>query len=365
MAWSFVVCDLGAEQLGEVRNAHNRRVERPLGRLDVASFRIRPDNAMAGYLLDGDVLVKAYDGVSDVPKFVGEVASADEVATDTDASLQVVCGGALARLEDRLVGKSVHGVEYGDAISQLDRGAIAEAILDDVNGDRDTGVRVGTITPSSLSYAGPYWYKAASEAIAELGAAFDGFDFEFAPVEPVADGAGLHLWDFNAAPAIGADRPDTILEYGFGTKSLVAYTRRVDRRGLLTKGYGLPPGFPDNAKDPTIVSASDSAAIAERGLHEGVVQADIGNADLRQRLVDEHVLVRKRPRQLITFTVAFSTPYVYGTDYREGDTIRARAVVNDEVRFNAAFRIYGVAWNIDDEDNVRIELTVTPTDAAL
>lgn len=362
MAWTFVVYDLDGNPLGELRNAHNRRVDRPLSRMDTCSFTLRPDNPQASALFD-DRMIVAFDN-DGAARFAGEAMSADEQVSDQQASIAVTCGGALTRLEDRLLGKAHTGVSYGSASSMLDRGHIAELLLGDVNADSDSGIRIGSVGTTSLGYAGPWYYKPASEAILELATAFDGFDFRFQPHAPVVDATGVAWWDFVAAPSFGVRQGDVAFEFGTGKRNVKAYGRQVDRTQLLNRGWGLPPGFPDNAHEESpVVTAESFPSILKRGLHEGVVQSDLVSLPLRQRLVDEHVMVRKVPRQMITFTPKLNLEYVYGTDFVLGDTVPFRAVWNGHTRIDNDFRIFGVAWNIDDQGNEQMELTLSPLDA--
>jgi hypothetical protein len=361
VAWTFVVYDLAGNPLGELRNAHNRRVERPLSRMDTCSFTLRPDNPQATALFDDRVIV-AFDSNAN-PRFAGEVISADEQIADQQASIAVTCAGALARLEDRLVGKSNTGVKYGSAIALRDRGQMAVDVLNDVNADGDTGVRIGTIGNTSDGYAGPWYYKPASEAILELSGAMDGFEFRFDPQAPVVDASGVAWWEFNASPAFGSLKENVVFEFGTGKKNVKAYGRQVDRSQLLNRGYGLPPGFPDNASSEGGVVTSDApASIANRGLHEGVVQSDLVSQPLRARLVEEHVTIRKVARQMITFTPKLNLGYTFEGSFYLGDTVPFRAVWNGHTRIDNVFRIFQVAWDIDDLGNEQMELTLTPLD---
>jgi hypothetical protein len=362
--WTFTVNELNGVPIAELVNAYDRRVERPLSRTDSCSFRIRDDHPQAETLLDGDCLVVAYDGIDPVPKFVGEPIGAEEQAAEQQGTIRINCGGALFRLGDRLIGKSLQGIKYGSASSQLDRTEIATQILDATMNNGDTGIREGAVLASSLSYAGPWWYKPAAEAILEIATAFDGFEFEFTPREPTPDASGVALWTFNAQAAFGQNRPDAIFEFGTGKHNVKGYQRIVDRSRLLNRGYHLPPGFPDNAADQVVSVAENAASIAARGLHEGVVESDVVSQPLRQRLVEEHVLVRKRPRQMITFQPTLNVGYRFGTDFGLGDVVVFRAVRSGRIKINAAFRILRVAWNIDDNGNEQIELGITPEDEA-
>lgn len=339
MAWKFVLRDLAATPLGELWNASERELALALNGLGTASFKIRNDAPLAETVLDGDALLSVYEG--DELRFHGDLISAEEVVERNSQSIKVNAAGLLWRLSKRLVGKADAGVTYGDPSSQLDRGEIIRQALATANGEANTAIRAGTIGASSLTYVydPPWRYKPLSEAITELSAALDGFDFSIDPVEPVYDSSGLHLGTLRIAASIGQDRPNVAFEYGDGKHNLAGWRRAVERGNLLNVGFNLPAL---GSSEPT-VTASDAGSIAARGRMEGVVESNVIAQPLRQRLVDEHVRVRRYPRQTIGFTPAFPD-YVYGTDFEVGDTVRVRAKVAGAMRVDAAVRVYGVTW---------------------
>jgi hypothetical protein len=361
--WSLLLAGLDGVTVGEIDNASDRRFDFPLNRIATGQFRIRLDHPFSAQLLEGDSLIKLYQRSSSTSelRMVGEVVSVEEVAGESDAgSLAVTFAEAgFFRLNHRLVGKSATGVSYGTALSPVDRGLIAQQVIEAVNTETDTGVRIGSITASANGYVGPWWYKPVGEAILELSATLDGFDFRFNPVEPTQDSAGLAVSQFTAAGALGQLRPDTVFEFGTGKRNMKSLKRQVSRDGLMTRGYHLPPGFPETSEP--VVSSQNLTATAARGLHEGLVTSDLSVADLRAALVAEHVEVRKQARQLITFE-----PTSYGTefnvDYEVGDVVTARAVVDGSIRFDASFRIYGVEVSVTDEGLASYSLTLVTSD---
>lgn len=362
--WSLLLADLSGTTLGEITNASERRLSFPLNRMATGSFRVRLDHPLAIDLLDGDRLIKVYqempDGTSTI-RMVAEIVSVEEVASESDpGSLAVTFAEAgFWRLTHRLVGKSGSGLSYGTALSPVDRGTMAQSIINAVNADADSGVRIGSISASSSGYVGPWYYKPASEAITELSSTLDGFDFSFDPVEPYSDANGLVISSFRAAAVIGSLEADSVFEFGTGRRNIKEIKRQVGREGLLTKGYHLPPGFPESSAQ--VVSVEDLTAEAERGLHEGLVTSDLTVADLRLALTEEHVQVRSQPRQLITFE-----PTAYGNafndEYAVGDVVQARAVVAGSVRFDAFFRIYGVDLSLSPEGLPTYSITLVPDD---
>ncbi len=363
-SWSLLLADLSGTTLGEITNASDRKLSFPLNRMATGSFRVRLDHPLGEDLLDGDRLVKVYqedaDGTSQI-RMVGEIVSVEEVASESDSgSLAVTFAEAgFWRLTHRLVGKSGTGVSYGTALSPVDRGSIAQSIITAVNGDADTGIRIGTISASASGYVGPWYYKQASEALLELSSTLDGFDFRFSPVEPYSDASGLVIGEFDAAAVLGTTRSDMVFEFGTGRRNIKEIKRQVGREGLLTKGYHLPPGFPESSAP--VVSVEDTIAEAERGLHESLITSDLSVADLRLALTEEHVEVRRQPRQLITFEpTAYANEFNDG--YEVGDIVQARAAIEGSVRFNAFFRIYGVDLSLSPEGLPTYAITLVPED---
>lgn len=366
MSWSLLLSDLAGVTKGEINNASDRTVSFAFNRLNTGSFRVRLDHPLANDLLEGDSLIKVYQQTasssSPAIRMVAEIVSVEEVASESDpGSLAVTFAEAgFWRLSHRLIGKSATGYLQGTAVAPVARGAIAQNVINTVNAERDTGVRIGTIADTATGYVGPWYYKPVSEAITELSATLDGFDFRFDPIEPTTDGSGLAVSRFRTAGAIGQTRANTVFEFGTGKRNIKNLKRQVSRDGLLTRGFHLPPGFPETS-DP-VASVENAPAIAARGLHEALVTSDITVADLRLALVREHVAVRKQARQLITFE-----PTSYGSefmdDYDVGDVVTARALVAGSIRFNAQFRVYGVDVSINDNGLATYSLTLINSDS--
>ena len=98
-------------------------------------------------------------------------------------------------------------------------------------------------------------------------------------------------------------------------------------------------------------------AITNRGLYEEVVN-DAGVLDdaLRGKIGDFHVGLRKQPRERILFKPAVNARPAALVDYQPGDTVRARAVVRGNLRFDALFRIWGITFDVDENGNENVEL---------
>jgi hypothetical protein len=363
VSWSLVVVTSGdGTPLGELRNPTERSLSERLRRPTTTTFKLNLREPLADVLLDGNALVKMYEsdpvftslfGAADQLRFHGEVVDAEESCDEQSSTVKVTCADPLYALTDRLVGKSTEGYK-----PTAQRGAIAAAILDSANGEGNTLLRLGTVQIGTTTTAGPWHYKPALEAIAELAAAMDGFDYRVRPVEPTHDAQGLYIGLLDIVANQGTYREDAIFEFGTGRHNVRRYKRPTTKQGQLNRGYALPPGFPENAGTATVVTASDADSIATWRLREGVIPQDLADQALRQQLVDRHVQVRHEPRETITFE-PFPTGYQrhgkpvpvprFKVDYDTGDTVIFRAVKHGRVRANAAMRAYGVDVAISDK----------------
>lgn len=358
MAWQLVLADIATgTSLGEVTNAKDRSVSIQLNRMPTCAFTVRLDHPQAVRLLACDVLVKAYQDKT--LRFIGPVVSVEESTKGEGGTLRVNAAGALWRLTKRLVGKTNVGYSKGTAVSPVDRGAIAADILTTVNAEGDTGIRVGTIAASTTGYVGPWRFKPAAEAITELSATLDGYDFEIAPTEPTADSSGLQIGTLNIAPILGGTKGEAIFEYGTGKRNVRGYSRPVTLDLAMNLGWNLPEGFPDNSIG-AVVTQSDATSITKWGRMEAVVPGDVTVDSMRQRLVDEHIRIRRNPRQTVTFEPASHGPH-FGTDYSIGDIVTARAKLANVTRFDGLFRVYGVTVDINEEGTLTEKLNLVPS----
>lgn len=360
--WRFILADPSdGSEVGEVFQAGSRDIAIPWKGLRTVTFTLDLANPMCNPILAAasidrvNLLLKAYRLQRDSTykrMFVGPLVAANETADQNGGRLEVAAAGPQRRLADRLIGKSTAGYGDGTPLAMKDIGQIQAGIIVVVNAEDDTGIRVGAITASADSYYGPVYFKPAGEAIVELSATLDGPDIDYLPVEPVADIDGLHIADFTAAPAIGSVRDEAAFEFGVGRRNIASYGRPITTDGEANRAFALPAGFPDaiEAGDSTAMS-EDAPTRATRGLKETVVATDVGSLPLRQQLTDEHVRIRKLPRETIVFEPAPNIGPEYGTDFDNGDLIPARAVVYGSLRFDAYFRCYGVRFLVDDQGN--------------
>lgn len=371
MAWSSVlVTDLDGAGVGEVSNPYDRSLSFRHNRVTTSHFAVRLDDPLADRLLDMDLLVKLYQ--DDELKAVHEVTDVEEVVDGASKRLGVTCQDPFWRLGGRLCGKSLDGFNPG----LQDRGTAALLALAEVNLEDDTGIRQGTFELSASDYIGPFAFKPVGELIAELAAPLDGFDWRIVPVEPVVDGAGLKVAELNIYAALGSYQPDAVFAYSNDEDdrgNVNSYTRAITKQTMLNTGYSLPPGFPDSSAG-AVQTWADATARARWHWREGVIPGDVADDALRLKLVQEHVAVRKNPRETIVIGApragdlaelakqGIHVPQspIFGVDYDVGDVVPFRASVDGQTRFDGLVRVYGADLAIDNNGREYPTLTVTP-----
>jgi hypothetical protein len=139
---------------------------------------------------------------------------------------------------------------------------------------------------------------------------------------------------------------------------VASYSRSVGRDGLLNRAVVSVSGWPDTPfanKDLRI--RNDATSQTNRGLFEAQVDdAGVTSDAIRDLIGDFHVLIRKNPRQLITYQLSVNARPAPFVDYVVGDQIRARAVVRGSIRFDVTSRVWGITFNIDNQGNENTEL---------
>lgn len=370
MAWQFIATDLLGVPLGELTQASERRVALPWMRTPTASCQIPLWHPLASSMLNTDCLLKCYRTdprtSTKTLAFHGPIVSAEETGSADGQSIAVTAAGPYWRLNKRLIPGSLlrSGIAYGTTASPMDLGTMAHLILTDVNGVHFSGIIPGTQANSTNGVVGPWWQKPVDTGIAELTQGLNSFEFRINPTEATAF-ANPQNWPRIATMDVGpkstfaVTRNDAIFEYGTTRANIAAYTRSVSRDGLLTKAWISVQGWPDGTL-LDIRSSSDSTAINNRGLFEEVVNdAGVTDDGLRDLIAQQHVAVRKDPRQIITFVPTVNAKPSPFIDYNIGELVRARAVVRGITRFDAFFRIWGLTFSIDNMGNESVELELT------
>lgn len=369
--WRYILCDLEGVEVGELFQVRDPNRSRILNGMASATGTIGLENPMADVVVGSTAgerirnLLKVYRNGERF--LVGPLTDAEEVlGPDGVGSVSFSAASPLWRLLYRLVGKTVAGYADGTPLAPKDLSQIAQGVIEVLNAEKDTGIRIGVIGASSDSYVERAWFKKAGELIAELaaGARLGGYDFDLEPVEPFADAMGVQIATFNTYGSKGQVRPEVVFEYGDGKRNIQTARRPISGSTRATRTYSLAPGWPDAiAEGDTAVVTGDGADAELEGerFEEVVGSGDLGVLDLRQRLVDAHVAVRKHPREQWIFTPVANLEYQYGVDYEEGDIVTAR-VVNPHtgaVRLNGLVRLYAAAFAGDELGNETPELTVT------
>lgn len=375
MGYAFVATDRAGVPLGELLQANPRSLRFAIGNIDSFTWEIDVDHPLATALSDtGRTLIKVYDDVIPNTKTLrlhGPVATREKNRNTTGGRIALTAASPMWRLARRLVGKSIAGLSIGTALATVDRGTMLTQVLTELNTAGDTGLRMGTVTASSKTYGGPWRYKKASEVVTELTATLDGPDWRVRPIEATPDGYGLALGLLDVAPFIGTVQPNCVWEFGTGRRNVADWRDVGDAGALANDIYELPGGFPDTAGSSAVLRSTSSSSITDYGLNEEAMSSGIESDALRQRLIDEHVAIRRVPRRVITFTpIAESDdvpleerrlPRLF-VDYSPGDVVIFRAVERFSVRdvdgtvlgyrevrtVNAYFRIYAVTLNFND-----------------
>lgn len=381
MLWEGVVTDRTGAPLGELREASGRGFKKSLNRGRATRWTVQVDNPLARWHQDDTVLVKWYQ--DNVLRFVGGLVTSEKNRDGAGGTIAVTAGDAFATiLPWRLLGKSNAGQTYATAVSPQDKGALAAMMITEANASGDTGIRMGTVQPSSNGFAGPYWYQPADAAITDLSAGLGGFDWDLVPVEPVADAGGIQTGRLDIYSAVGTVRDDVAFEFGTGKRNVASFRDLANFAGRLNRGYSLPPGFPDNATQ-LVLTQADAASIAQRGVFEGTVAGDLQVDALRQALLDQNIAVRKLPQRVITFVPitedAAGTPIDQRRvprallDYDVGDVVHFRAkerfkrydpttgAVIDMVAIttvDALFRVFAIDVAIGDNGDVTVTVTL-------
>ena len=368
MDWRFVLTDAQHRPVGEILNAGDRQVALPLNKLDTLSFKVRGDNYLADELLSCEGFIKGYRNGLIV--YHGPIISAEETGDANGVSIAVNSAGAGWILTKRLAGKSSTGTVFStptdraQIVKQLIQTADTEGAAFDPNGV--TGIDVTTqpiVAASAVTYiAGPF--RPISEIVTELATTMDGFDWRILPVDNFFNGGvtSPYIGQFFAQPLLGTDEPNVVFEYGAGRNNIASYTRTINRDTQANRVFHFTSNGPDAFGYPT-VSAIDASTITDWGLLEDLAQADLLDLGLRQSLVQQHVNVRKFPRQIIQFDPHIDPRSIgrvpqYGSDYTVGDSVRARAVYAGNLRFDAMMRVWGVQFTIDNNGVEKTTLTL-------
>lgn len=347
--WQFILTDQAFNPIGELLNIKDRSISLGLNRLDTASFKMRLDNPLSDSLIETMGFIKGYR--NGILRFYGPVVTAEEAGAGNEFSLAVNAMSAGWFLQHRYVGLSSTGVTYGTA---TDKAAIAKNLIDITNSSGDTHIDTSTPVGSeaSITYqAGPS--KKLYDCITELGTGSDAFDWRILPIDNFANGVvtGTKIGSFVAQPLLGALQPEAIFEFGSGRRNIKGYNRAINRETQANRIWHIPSAGIKLGETPP--SRSDASSITEYGVIEDVLQTDITDSLMVNSLLDEHIAIRRWPRQVLSFEPHIDpqgrgTLPEFGADYDVGDFVRARIVHAGITRVDGLVRIWGVTFSIDD-----------------
>lgn len=368
MSYSFVLTDLAGREVSELAGASAKRAAIPIVGMGTSSVTLRGDHEDADYLLEGDALLRVYevDDLTATRTLIAhhDLVGAEEVASEAAVTVAATFADPVWTLMRRLCGKSPGGYTRGSSIAQVDRGTIIAELVAATNAENVSGVRVGTLAPSSDTYVAGWFYKKIGLAIAELGATLDGPDWRVRPIE--YDNG--YIGELDVLPSIGQIQSNAVFEYGDGALNVTSYRRVVTKENTANRLFSLPAGFPDNAVGIPL-QREDLASQSARRLLEDVVPSDLTVDELRASLLDAHITARGGPTQTITFTPvrALTSGRVprLGVDFNVGDVLPFRATVTRRgtlvKRLNILARLYSYEVTIDEQGAGSAALTVTPS----
>ena len=256
-----------------------------------------------------------------------------------------------------MIGQSTIG-EYYEATA---RNEIIADLLDQANTIGDTGIRAGMMETLSEVDAGYWRYKPVSEAILELAADYDGFDFRVSPKEPTADSTGVQIGSLYIASRLGAWQQGTKFDFASGNNAISSYKRAVTF-DISNKVYSLPPGFPDTTTQ-TVLSDESTDSQLLYGVREALIDSDLSSDDLRALLLQQAAAVYGTPRQTFEVELTENISYVPFEDFDVGDIVQLNlwhlTPNNDKgLRQSVLVRIYGMEITEDDQGAEKVKLTL-------
>lgn len=347
--WTFVLCKSSGEKIGEVRQATERSVTMAINRVNTASFSIAGSNPLLLNLFAEDTLLQVYENKT--LRFYGYVLT-PELSTGGDTqgvSIKVNAASPAWRLTRRILGQSKGGTNYTG-----DKAGSSKTMIDELNAIAETGIKTAAVSSgSSGTYVGGP-YREALTCINDLAHGFDGFDWYINPLE----GAEPKLGQYEAKAVIG-EKKTAVFEYGWGTKNVRQMTFLRDISNLTNKAFHLPD---EGLETGTVLSKEDATSKTAHGLFEEVTEGyGLTDTTLRNKWLEEVIRVKKNPRFVVSMTLDVQdgtgrVPQI-GTDFWVGDTVPARAVVEDVTLFNSEIRVYQIKVDLDSNGVA----TVTPT----
>ena len=371
-----------AVMIDEVFNADDRSLSEGVRRIGTFTFTVDRHNRAVPHLAGTfRRLIVVHDErmPSDaLPLFAGPIVSFQ----DSGGRVQISCADAMWRLTKRRIGQS-DAFRVGSSASLVGKDEIIRKIVQAVNendlrtsrGGFFSGLAPprGTVTGVGMGYAGPWRHKQAAEAIQEVAANVDGPEWRVVPESPkvyVPAEGDISRWPPRGTSIVfgrlqlamvigGALRSSAAFEIGTGRHNVRDYTRLITADGLMTHGYEIG-GEPVEWR--IYGGATNFAGGGTEWIewmdnpysvpYEDTVSSDLEVLELRRALLDDHLQVRRRPREVITFDpvkdLTDDTP-TYGKDYFLGDLVPFRVAHDATMLIDVTMRVYGVTRALDSE----------------
>jgi hypothetical protein len=338
-AWRYVLCDANGVSLGELR-AYQRTLSVGISQTATATCVIREVDPLWTTLQTGPSRLKVYDSAGNL-RFFGPVISDEETAEGGGASVKITAADLSFELAHRFIARDIHGISTTFLNKRPDQ--IVSSTLSSVNGDRATGISMGSVGSFIKLPTVSYLWKPALDIIVELA----GIDGSYEWLLRYVDGAA------GAAPTVYLDLPSVtgsdlttsvFLGYGSGKRNCSAYSRVRTVEQMATVVWAIGSG------STRVQSAHDTGAESTYNCRrEDVLNfQDIQTNNLLDALATAHVNVRSVPRSVVVLTPLPNT-LRYGVDYVFGDTLTGHVTVGGQVRVNGPIRIWAADVDIDDD----------------
>jgi hypothetical protein len=323
-----------------------------LNKVNTASFQIRLDDPLGEPVMATLGYLKIY--FNKVLIFFGPIITATEVGEGDveNASVQVNASGPEWIFAQRLAARTKAAAVKSEPAPELSDIFAEYIVACDAENDTHIWFPSEAISGgSTFGYETPL-YRQPSEILNDMVNTTDGFDWRVTPIENYFAGgvSSSKIGKFEAAKVLNTFQPGTIFEWGTGLHNVTAYSRAVDRSTLLNRAYHILSEGPEVehgliTSDPTLGKES----IERWGLQEGVISASLLNESMRQELVNEHVTVRRNPRQTITFQPNADpvTPSL-GRDFNLGDSVTARIGYQGSLRYQSMVRVWAAEFTLDE-----------------
>lgn len=174
-------------------------------------------------------------------------------------------------------------------------------------------------------------------------------------------------------PIGGTLRPGARFESGYGADNVPDYNHLIDDQASVNYVLSTPPdpaGFDVVATDMTWDPQADTLFGSGPGsvyepyevLLQDVIREQLNVTAMRQELANEHLEIRRRPRELITVSPGtdMSGAPVFGRDYFLGDLAPFHAVRRGRTEIDATVRVYGVNRALSDDGQLTDSPVLVP-----